>query len=106
MITRIWHGWSSPENADEYELLVKKEVFSKIEEMNIEGYRGMQFLRKTNGNEVAFISMIWLDQLENVKAFVGEDYEAAHIPDAAKKLLSRYDERVNHYEVRHQLKYE
>ncbi len=106
MITRIWHGWTTPENADAYEQLVKKEVFRKIEEMKIEGYKGMQFLRKANEGEVEFIAMMWFESIENVKAFVGEDYEVAHIPDAAKKLLSRFDERANHYEVKHELKYE
>lgn len=106
MITRIWYGWTLPENADAYEKLVREEVFDEIEKMQIEGYQGMQFLRKEGTDEVEFISMMWFDKLENVKDFVGEDYEVAHIPEEARKLLSRYQERVNHYEVRHQLNYQ
>jgi hypothetical protein len=35
-----------------------------------------------------------------VKAFTGEDYEAAYVPDAARKVLKRFDARSQHYEVR------
>lgn len=31
----------------------------------------------------------------------GEDYEVAFIPDAARKLLSRFDERARHFELRY-----
>jgi hypothetical protein len=34
-----------------------------------------------------------------VKAFVGADHEVAHVPAAAPAMLSRFDERVAHYEV-------
>jgi len=106
MITRIWHGWTSPENADKYERLIKEVVFKKIEEKKISGYKGMQFLRKTKENEVEFISMMWFEKLEQVKDFVGDDYEIAHVPQVCQDLLLRYDERVAHYEVRHQLQYD
>jgi len=34
-----------------------------------------------------------------VKAFAGEDYEVAVVPDPARAVLSRWDERSAHYEV-------
>jgi len=42
---------------------------------------------------------MWFDNLEAVKSFVGEDFEVAHVPAAARAVLSRYDERAIHYEV-------
>ena len=30
MIYRIWHGWTTPQNADAYERLVEAEVFEMI----------------------------------------------------------------------------
>ena len=37
--------------------------------------------------------------LDSVKAFAGEDYEVAVVPDAARAVLSRWDDRSAHYEV-------
>lgn len=27
MIVRIWHGWTTPANADTYEAMLKEEIF-------------------------------------------------------------------------------
>jgi hypothetical protein len=42
---------------------------------------------------------MWFDSLESVKAFVGDDYEVAHVPERARAVLSRFDERSAHYEA-------
>jgi hypothetical protein len=41
MISRIWHGWTSRENADAYEELLRTEIFSGIAQRSIQGYRGI-----------------------------------------------------------------
>ena len=46
MIVRIWHGWTSPANADAYETLLKEEIFSGIGDRKIPGYQGIQLLRR------------------------------------------------------------
>lgn len=99
MIVRIWHGWTTHENADKYDKIVRTEVFAKVEEKEIPGYRGYQMLRKTHATETEFISMIWFDKLENVSDFAGADYERAHIPDACAQVLKRYQEKAEHFEV-------
>ena len=43
---------------------------------------------------------MWFDTLDTVKAFVGEDYEAAYVPARARQVLERFDERSPHYEIR------
>jgi hypothetical protein len=48
--------------------------------------------------EVEFATIMWFDNLDAVKAF-GGDHEMAHVPAAARAMLSRFDERVAHYEV-------
>lgn len=99
MILRIWHGWTTHENADKYEQLVKSEVFEEVEKKKIPGYQGYQLLRKERKTETEFISMMWFEKLEHVSDFVGEDFEVAHVPNVCQKLLSRYEERVEHFEV-------
>lgn len=99
MICRIWHGWTSLANADVYEQLLKSEIFVGIGKRRIGGYRGIQLLRRNVGDEVEFVTIMWFDNLDAVRVFAGEDYEAAVVPPKARKLLLRFDARSQHYEV-------
>jgi heme-degrading monooxygenase HmoA len=99
MISRIWHGWASNENADSYENLLKEEIFLGIENREIPGYHGIHLFRREGPEEVEFITLMWFDSLEAVRAFAGEDYEAAVVPPKARALLSRFDARSQHYTV-------
>jgi len=47
---------------------------------------------------------MWFDSLAGVRVFAGEDYEAAVVPEKARKLLSHFDARSQHYEVRAEMK--
>lgn len=100
MILRIWHGWTIPEKADRYELLLKKEIFKEISNKKIEGYNGIQLLRRKVENEVEFITLMMFDSMDCIIAFSGKDYEKAYVPESAKKFFKRYDKRSQHYEVR------
>ena len=57
MISRVWHGWTAPENADAYESLLKTEIFSGIQSYLVDGYRGIHLLRRDLGDEVEFVTM-------------------------------------------------
>lgn len=98
MIGRIWHGWTTPENADRYFEILTTEVLPGIAAMKIEGYRRIQVLRREHPDEVEFITIMWFDSLDSVKNFMGEDYARAHVPDQAQAVLSRFDSRSQHYE--------
>lgn len=100
MISRIWHGWTTPGNADKYEALLKEEIFVGIEERRIKGFKGIQLLRRENGAEVEFVTIMLFDSLASVREFAGEDYEACVVPAKARAILARFDERSQHYEVR------
>jgi hypothetical protein len=100
MISRIWHGWTNLANADTYEALLKSEIFVGIKEREIQGYKGIQLFRRTLGDEVEFITVMWFDSLESVRVFAGEDYEAAVVPPKARAVLAHFDARSQHYEVR------
>jgi len=100
MISRIWHGWTTPANADAYEALLKSEIFTSIDDRHIAGYRGIHLLRRNHGKEVEFVTIMWFDSIDAVRAFAGEDYEVAVVPPKARALLSRFDARSQHYEVR------
>jgi heme-degrading monooxygenase HmoA len=104
MISRVWHGWTAPGNADAYEALLKQEIFVGIAEREIAGYRGIHLLRRDLGDEVEFVTVMWFDSLEAVRAFAGEEYEVAVVPPKAQALLSHFDARSQHYEVRAEMK--
>lgn len=105
MIGRIWHGWTKPENADKYEQLLKGEIFPAIGAKKVAGYRGIQLFRRPLDNEIEFITIMWFDSLVAVRAFAGEDYEVAVVPPKARVLLSRFDARSQHYEIKERLEY-
>jgi hypothetical protein len=100
MICRIWHGWTSPAHADAYETLLREEIFRGIATRLTGGYRGIELLRRTIGDEVEFVTIMWFDSLDAIRAFAGPDYEHAVVPDAARRLLARFDDRSSHFEVR------
>jgi antibiotic biosynthesis monooxygenase (ABM) superfamily enzyme len=104
MISRVWHGWTMPGNADAYEALLKDKIFVGIAERQIAGYRGIHLLRRDLGDEVEFVTVMWFDSLEAVRAFAGEEYEVAVVPPKARALLARFDARSQHYEVKAEVK--
>ena len=104
MISRVWHGWTALAKADAYESLLKSEIFVGIKNRQIAGYRGIQLFRRNLGDEVEFVTVMWFDTMEAVRAFAGEDYEVAVVPQQARALLSRFDQRSQHYEVKAEMK--
>jgi heme-degrading monooxygenase HmoA len=98
MISRIWHGWTTLENADKYESLLRADVLPGIH--RITGYNGAYLLRREAGNnEVEFVTITQFIDIAAVKAFAGKDYERAVIAQGAGKLLTHFDERTAHYQT-------
>ena len=108
MIQRIWHGYTTRENAEAYETLLKEEIMPGIASRNIPGYLGMQILRRIseeNLEEVEFITIMNFSKLEDIKGFMGENYAVANLPEKAVKLMKRYDTRSQHYDIQDQREY-
>ena len=100
MICRIWHGWTTSSNADAYERLFRAEILQRIAGRGIPGYRGIELLRRPSGHLMEFVTLMWFDTTEAVRAFAGNDYEMAVVPPEARALLEKFDNRSAHYEVR------
>ncbi|HYG86864.1 MAG TPA: hypothetical protein VD978_11455 [Azospirillum sp.] len=101
MIARHWRGWTSRENADAYERLLRTEILPGIR-TRLEGtdYRGVILMRRDppdGAGEVEFATLMFFDSLDTVRAFAGEDYEHGVVPPAARALLARFDERSTHF---------
>jgi len=104
MMSRIWHGYTNPSNADAYEALLKSEIFTGIQDRHIAGYKGIQLFRRNLDAEVEFITVMWFESLDAICIFAGEDYEVSVVPPKARTLLVRFDARAQHYEVKAEMK--
>lgn len=103
MIKRIWHGWTTPENADAYEALLESEVFPGILAKDLAGYRGVTLLRRDGEDEVAFVTIMTFESAASIKALAGDEPTRSYVPAKARALLSRWDEHAEHFEVRQDL---
>jgi hypothetical protein len=99
MISRIWRGWTTLENSERYEKLLRTEVLPGIAGRGISGYLGAHLLRRNHPDEVEFVTILWFESLESVRGFMGDDYETAYVPPQARAVLARWDERSSHYDV-------
>ena len=105
MIARIWHGYTKFEDADAYENLLRTEVFPSIERKNVKGYKKISLLKRILDQEVEFITIMLFDDIQSVKQFVGEAYEQSYVPEKARAILSRHDDRSQHYEIINEIGY-
>ena len=97
MIARIWRGWAPSATADDYQRHYETEVSEHLRAVS--GFRGAQLLRRQDGGEVMFTSVTFFTSLDAIRGFAGDDYEVAIVEDAARRALSRWDQRVSHHEV-------
>jgi hypothetical protein len=100
MISRVWRGWTPPEHADAYEALLLTKMLPGIREKLPEGYHGAYLFRRNTDDGVEFMTTLFFDSIETVAAFAGPDFEVAVIHPEATGLLSRYEPRSAHFEVR------
>jgi heme-degrading monooxygenase HmoA len=99
MICRLWRGWATKDNADAYERIVRGQVIPGIEAQRIPGFRSIDLVRRERDHDVEFMTLMWFNTLDSVKAFMGNDYEVAHVPAEAQAVLADFDKRSAHFEV-------
>ena len=97
MIARMWQGWASTATADDYQRHYESEVAEHLG--RVTGFRGARLLRRQDADEVMFTSITFFAGLDDVRAFAGENYEEAVVEDAARRALTRWDDRVTHHEI-------
>jgi heme-degrading monooxygenase HmoA len=97
VISRFWRGWTTSNNADAYEELLRTEILPGIH--RIDGYKGAYLLRRDVEDGVEFVTLTFWESMDAVRAFAGEDYEMAVVPPEARALLSRFDQMSAHYET-------
>ena len=99
-IARIWRGWTSIEDAEKLEHVLREEAIPGIEMNKPNGLKRIELLTMKIGNEVMFTTITYFDSIESVKAFAGNDYSKAHIDPAVRPLLKKYDQTVEHHIIK------
>ena len=102
-IIRTWKGWTTPENAPVYEDMLINEVFPTVKKNGVEGLEKVSISTLEKQDEVELFLVLQFDNLNSVKKFAGENHTQAHIPENAKKVLSRYDSNAQHFELKEEL---
>jgi heme-degrading monooxygenase HmoA len=97
VIGRLFHGWTTVDDALRYEEHLRQETFPGLRD--IDGYVDGYVLRRGSDDRVDFTVLTLWESLDAIRAFAGDDYETAVVPDAARRALRGFDERVTHYEV-------
>lgn len=97
MVVRIWRGVVKTEDAEEYARYIHDTGFSEY--AATAGNRGAHMLRRDEGGRTEFITLSFWDSSESIKAFAGEDIEAAVLYPEDERFLIESEPTVKHYEV-------
>jgi heme-degrading monooxygenase HmoA len=97
VIARVWTARTTPARAPAYADHLRKRVLPQLRALD--GYGGASLLCRDVDGETELIVITRWRSIEAVRVFAGADVEAAVVEDEAAALLSRYDERVRHYDI-------
>jgi heme-degrading monooxygenase HmoA len=97
MIVRHWRGLARADAASVYLDHLRTETLPRLRA--IDGHCGAYVLQRDVGDEIEFVVLTFWDALESVRAFAGDDIEAAVVPPEVRRFLTSFDERVVHYEL-------
>lgn len=97
LIVRMWRGQATIENASAYARHVTGTVFPSLAE--IRGHRGAYLLQRQAAGRVEFLAITLWESADAIRAFAGNDVEAAVVEPEARAVLAEYDKFARHYEV-------
>ncbi len=97
MIARIWSGEVHRDDADRYAGYIRETGFREYGASA--GNRGAWLLRRDDGERTRFLAVSLWESLDSVRAFAGDDVEAAVLyPDDERYLLPG-SSSITHYDV-------
>ena len=97
MIARTWTGAVLRADADAYADYIRATGFAEYGQTP--GNRGASMLRRDDGDRTEFITLSLWDSVDAIKAFAGEDIEAAVLYPEDERYLIDGESSVTHYEV-------
>ena len=97
VITRVWHGRTRAEQADEYlEFMIKTGV---ADYKKTPGNRSVEIWRRIENDVCHFWTVTKWDSYENIEKFAGDDYEKAKYYAEDKHYLLEFEPNVIHCET-------
>ena len=97
MIVRMWHGRVPSSKAQAYREFLKARAIPDYQ--SVEGNISVHILERSEGTITHFITLTFWKDLDAVKAFAGEDVEAAKYYPEDRDFLLEFEPNVMHYEL-------
>ena len=97
MIARTWTGVVRRADADAYADYIRETGFAEYG--RTAGNRGAWMLRRDDGERTEFVTLSMWESVDAIKAFAGEDIEAAVLYPEDERYLVGGASSVVHYEV-------
>ena len=93
----MWRGVVRREDADEYTAYIRDTGIAEYTQTP--GNRGAWMLRRDEGDRTEFVTYSLWDSLDAIRAFAGDDIEAAVYYPEDERFLIEQEDRVKHYEI-------
>lgn len=97
MIARLWTAVASRQNAAAYRAHFQAGVVPSLRVLD--GYVGGWLWTLDEGEDTRIVVVTRWRSLQAIRAFAGDDIEAAVVAENARRMLLSWDERVRHYTV-------
>jgi heme-degrading monooxygenase HmoA len=97
MIARIWSGAVRTADADAYAGYIRDTGFAEYG--RTPGNRGAWLLRRDDEGTTQFVALSLWDTVDAIRAFAGEDIEAAVLYPEDRRYLIGGESHTTHYEV-------
>ncbi len=97
MITRVWHGRTKPENAENYLQFLLHNGTKEYWQTN--GILSVKIWQRKEEDCCHFWTVTEWMNMEAIKGFAGEDYEKAKYYPEDSGILLEFEEKVVHYET-------
>lgn len=97
MIARVWKGCVRREHAEAYADYIRETGFAEYG--RTPGNRGAWLLRRDEGDETEFTTLSMWDSVDSIRAFAGEDIEAAVLYPEDERYLIGGASSIEHHQV-------
>jgi heme-degrading monooxygenase HmoA len=97
MIARIWSGAVRTADADTYADYIRDTGFAEYG--RTPGNRGAWLLRRDDEGTTEFLTLSMWDTVDAIRAFAGDDIEAAVLYPEDRRYLIDGESRIVHYDV-------
>jgi heme-degrading monooxygenase HmoA len=97
MIARIWSGAVRTADADTYADYIRDTGFAEYG--RTPGNRGAWLLRRDDEGTTQFLTLSMWDTVDAIRAFAGDDIEAAVLYPEDRHYLIDGESRIVHYDV-------